>query len=261
MQTLISIDNVFNFVPRPIREEVNDDTQIKSWALQALRMVETPAKYIKEIWFHEVSNHSAPLPEGLHKIYKASFSQREPIEGFCRCQGTTEPLEILQKDCVSLYHTLYLQGSEIISSWQPLAYKGHKLSDKYVCKVDWGGCKGHYSLTSNLSHIRVSHESGFVAIEYLAEAKDEEGNFLVPDLPQLWLGMSHYIQAQHYNERAAMAEQNANNLYMQHLNLSRHQLQEARSILKMQHIDIAAHRALIKIPSRFSKINLKTQGR
>ena len=256
MQNFLPLANVFNYVPKAIREEVNDDTQIESWGLQALRMIESPVRYVKEIYFSEVVNHTAALPDGLHKIYKASFSYNEPIDGFCRCQGTEEPSEVLERDCVTLYHTLYLQGSQLSQAWAPLAYKGHNLSSQYVCKVNWGGCKGYYSLTSNLSHIRTSFETGFIAIEYLTEAKDEEGKFLAPDLPQLWLGMSHYIQAQYYNDRAAMAEQHANSLYMQHLNLARNQLNEARSIFKMQHIDIAEHRALIKMPSRFSKIYL-----
>jgi len=253
MQNLLSIENIFNYLPRVIREEVNDDTQILSWALQGLRTIESPARYIKEIWFTKVNNHTAPLPKGLHKIYKVSFSTVEPIDGFCRCQGSDDPDMSIEKDCVSIFHTLYLNSYRHTHGWQTLAYKGFSLSSQYVCKVSWGACKGYYSLTSNLSHIRTSFESGFLAVEYLAEAKDEEGNFLAPDITQLWLGLSHYIQAQYYNDRAAMAEQNANNLYMQHLNLARNQMQEARSILALKHIDISEHRALIKMPSRFSK--------
>lgn len=258
---LTAIDNVFNYLPNTLRRELSDDDQIKSWALQALRMVNHSDKYVKDVSFHDISNHKVTLPDDVYKIYKVNYAVTEPTDmqilSLCQCEAQTDStLFSLEQDCLPIYHRLFLQSDYYLNGFKPMAYKKTRLTDNYVCNVNWGGCHGFYSLDSTGTYLTTSEQSGFVAIEYFAEAKDTKGNFLVPDYPQLWLGLAAYIKAKFYEERSILAEQNSNSLYQQYLLESRTWLNEMRGIFKLQGINTALHRELIYGPARILKAHL-----
>jgi len=137
-----------------------------------------------------------------------------------------------------------------------MAYKKATLSDYYVCNVQWGGCYGSWSINTTGTHLTLSEQSGFVAIEYFAEPKDDSGNFLVPDYPQLWLGLAAYIKAKFYEDRSILAEQNSYQLYQSNLLEARSYLNEMRGIFKLKGINTALHRELIYGKNRMLKAHL-----
>lgn len=258
---LVPLDNVFNYLPKTLRRELSDDNQIRSWALQALRTVEHNQRYVKDISFHDIENHRANLPEDVYKIYKVSYATAQPtdleISSLCACEAQTDSANYsLEADCIPIYHQLFLNSDYYQAVFKPMAYKGSRLTDNYVCNVAWGGCHGFYSLNSLGTVMTFSEEEGFVAIEYLAEPKDDDGKFLVPDLPQLWSGLSAWIKAKFYEDRSVMAEQNSYQLYQSNLSEARNWLNEARGIFKLNGIDASAHRQLIYGPARILKAHL-----
>lgn len=258
---LINIENVFNYVPTNLRRELSDDDQIKSWALQALRTVNHSQKYVKDISFHDIENHSITLPDDVYKIYKVSYAASEPtnlqILSLCQCEAQTDSANFsLSTDCLPIYHELFLKSDYYQSGFRPMAYKKSRLTDNYVCNVQWGGCYGFYSLNATGTHMTFSEQSGFVAIEYFAEPKDTSGSFLVPDYPQLWLGLAAYVKAKFYEDRSILAEQNSYQLYQSNLLEARSYLNEMRGIFKLQGIDTSLHREIIYGKSRILRAHL-----
>lgn len=261
MIKLIPLDNVFNYLPKTLRRELSDDDQIRSWALQALRTVNHGQRYIKDISFHDIENHRANLPDDVYKIYKVSYATSQPtdlqIDSLCRCTAQTDSANYsLEDDCVPIYHQLFLNSDYYQSGFKPMAYKKTRLADNYVCNVQWGGCHGFYSLDSTGTVMTFSEATGFVAIEYFAEPKNDKGDFLVPDLPQLWSGLAAWIKAKFYEERSIQAEQNSYQLYQSNLLEARQWLNEARGIFKLQGIDTVLHRQMIYGQSRILKAHL-----
>lgn len=258
---LVNIDKVFNYIPNTMREQLSDDSQIKSWALQALRTVEHSERYVKDVWFADVINHKVELPEDLHKIYKFSYAAQEPtdleIDSLCACKAQTDSANyILETNCLPVYHNLFLNSAYYKNTFSPMAYKKTRLTDYYVCNVQWGGCYGHYSLDSAGKVATVSEKSGFVAIEYFAEAKDEEGHFIVPDLEQLWQGMAAWAKAKFFEENIFHSEQGSDQRRGQFMIEARQWLNEARGILKLRNIDTSLHRAMVHGSSRILKAHL-----
>lgn len=258
---LIRLDNVFNYLPKTVRRELNDDDQILSWALQALRTVNHTNKLVKSVSFHDIVNHKITLPVDLKKVYKVSYATEEPddltISTLCSCEAQTDSSTFtIDKDCRPLYHRLFLTSDYYLKCFTPMQYKKVRLTDQYVCNVNWGGCYGFYSLNTTGTMMTFSEKSGFVVIEYFAEPKDDYGNFLVPDLVSLWNGLADYITAKFYQDRAVQKEQNANQLYQQYLLSSRNWLNDARGYFKLNSIDLAMHRHLIYSDSRIMKAHL-----
>lgn len=261
---LIPLDNVFNYLPTNLRREMNDDLQIKSWALQALRTVNHSQKYVKDISFNDILNHKVTLPDDLHQIYKVSYANESPTDleilSLCQCEAQTDSANYsLETDCIPIYHNLFLNSTYYTSGFKTLAFKKNRLTDNYVCNVNWGGCDGFYSLDTTGTYMTTSYQTGFVAIEYFAEPKSEDGDFLVPDLPQLWSGLAAWIKAKFYENRSILAEQNAYQLYKANLAEAGQWLTEARGIFKLQGIDTALHRDLIYSTSRIMKAHLLTR--
>lgn len=254
---MIQLDSVFNYIPKKVREDLSDDDQIRSWALQVFKMLRIPnARYIKDVLFDEVVNHKVKLPHNLKQIYKVSFAKNPPTDeqfnDFCRCD---ESDTIADKDCTTVYHHLFLNSDYYLSQYKPMQYKGIRLTDNYICNVEWGGCNGFYSIDSTGQYLTVSEPNGYIVIEYYAELQDDNGNFLIPDMEELKLAMSHYVVAQYYRDRVTNAEQNSNQLYMQNLQQAKTWLMDARAQLIGSNINIPLHRELINYDSRITKVH------
>lgn len=257
----VPLDNLFNYLPRTLRRELSDDNQIRSWALQALRTVEHSQRYVKDITFHDIINHRINLPDDLHKVYKVSYASEEPsdmdLENLCECTAQTDSTNYsLEDDCVPIYHHMFLNSDYYRNTFKPMAYKKTSLADNYVCNVNWGGCHGFYSLNSTGTVMTFSEEDGYVAIEYFAEPKDGDGNFLVPDVPALWEGLSAWVKAKFYEERTIMSEQNSDQRRLQSMSEARTFLNDVRGQFKLGGIDTALHRQMIYGKSRILKAHL-----
>jgi hypothetical protein len=260
---LVKIDNVFNYIPDQIRNEMNDDAQIKSWVLQCLRTIHHQQRFIRDISFHEIENHKVYLPEDLHSIWKVSYAVRRPTEleteRLCECEAQTDAANFdLDPDCVSIYHELFITSDYYRNGFKPMAYKGKKLTDNYVCNVNWGGCHGFYSLNSTATIMNVSEASGFVAIEYNVEPKDTHGDFLVPDLPQLWEALSKHVIAKYY-EIKSLRNPNLYSMKVQYTQESKILLNEVRGIFKLSNINTSIHRQLVHGKARILRAHLLTR--
>lgn len=254
---MIQLDAIFNYIPKTVREELADDDQIRSWALQVLKMINIPdARYEKAIHFDTIENHKVKLPEDLKKIYKVSFASQPPTDKefneFCRC-GEENGVQV-DKDCTTIYHHLFLNSTYYQSQYSPVAYKGIRLNSDYVCKVNWSGCYGFYSTDGN--YLTMSEPHGYVAVEYFAELK-ESGNYLIPDIEELKLAMSHWVEAQYYRDRLSRAEANMGSMYQSNLMQAKNYFLNARAILLARGINVPLHRELIYGESRIKKIHTK----
>lgn len=77
---MIKIDNVLNYIPKTIVEELGDDDQLKAWAAQGYKLLKIPGtQNVKDSDIFEVANHKVQLPiEAIRltgaKIYREPFT-------------------------------------------------------------------------------------------------------------------------------------------------------------------------------------------
>lgn len=254
------IDNIFNFLPKELREDLGDDAQIKSWVLQALKDISHQDRFIRDISFHEIDNHNVTLPEDLHSIWKVSYATRQPTEletsRLCECEAqTADSIFTLDPECVTIYHELFLRSEYYNTAFRPLKYKGKKLTSNYVCNVNWSGCHGFYSLNSTASILTTSFQTGFLAIEYNTELKDTTGNYLIPDLYQLWEGLANHVLSKYWLSKSIRSPQ-LRTLADEYAAKSRTFLTEARGIFKLHNINTTVHRQMIHGKNRLLRAHL-----
>ncbi len=103
----------------------------------------------------------------------------------------------------------FVESSFYQSCWDTVSFIPN-VSSKYLCEDDV--CNASYTLNGNTATF--SFESGIIAIEYYTSLKDDEGNYLLPDTPEvLWQYLAKFVEEQHWWERAQMGEQGAAQMY------------------------------------------------
>lgn len=260
----IPITSIFNFISKQVRAQEQDDEQLLSWAYQRYRTSQNALRWIKDMTFLEVENYQAKLPSTVQRIWRVLHCvdklNIEELED-CECEpreGTSDPTATIDQSAGLVYHTLFLNSQAYRDKFMPMAYAGTPLSKKFICNVHTGQCNGAatYSLSSDFCSIRTSFEQGVIALEFLATPLDEEGLPLIPEQPtELWQGMAHYAEAQHWRNRAAMKEESAFGMFQSNLQMANQYMREANAFLtgRLLRQDIA--RAQIYGPARVLRVH------
>lgn len=280
------LDHVFNFIPKSIREAEGDDDQIRSWALQYLRTIESSKMKVYGFAILTIEDHKTCLPVGLKKISSIKLLSREPtaneVDSIKQC--ATQSIENVEQDCETgtciaysdycmIAHQLWL-NSPYKDLWADMQFVG-TTNDSYftsscynrIRKTCDGACPLGFSINTD-GCLLTEAKDGFICIEYSAEPKDDNGNFLVPEKPiHIWQAISQYAIAQHWLNRTGYKEQNAFQMYQNHLQIARNYMREAKSIMRMSGMSYSNHYALtfgevaiLKIPSVFSFKTTDTMG-
>jgi len=144
----------------------------------------------------------------------------------------------------------FVESSYYTSCWDTVTYIPN-VSSKYLCEEDECG----YSYTIKGEVASFSFESGIIAIEYYTSMKDDEGNFLIPDTPELlWQYLAKYVEERHWYERASMGEAGAVQMY-NNIKVERAALYEStKNKIILANIDIVAHNDLIYGRQRIIKL-------
>ena len=241
----IKIENIFNYLPDYVRDNMQDDDQILSFTLQGFKKLNFPTvKYIRKIIFLEVNDHNAVFPKDLKKIAKIKCYLGDCPENIinsffsnCECKEegieeiTTNPREA--KEC-TIYHDLFLRSDFYNNFWVPVIYK-ENFDNTYYCndKVDMRECSHTYSVTTDMELGRFSFKEGLIALEYYTDIKDGEGTFLLPKEPiMIWEYLSSYVKTRYWENRAGSKDQGAMSMYLNSKKESQIYLTELRSKLK-----------------------------
>ena len=263
------INNVMNFIPKALREMQADDDQWLSWALQALRTVNTHELVAQEFAILEVVDHKALLPKGLKRITSikmggvnisdaeyASIAQCMSTEPRDTTTGTSlenvmdeerheaeSNVQYFNESC-GINVQLFMASGYYNQSMKPLQYKGIATTNPYLSKACLNACMTSSDCYTGFSIspegcIFTDVPEGIICINYESEVKDDDGNFLIPNEPTaLWNGMAHYAMAQYWLNKMSNKEQSALQFYRTHQQISSSFMREAKGIFRMKNINI-----------------------
>ena len=215
------IEKVFTFLPKNLIEEENDNIQLISWALQALRMLEIVQRYERKICVLEIKNHKVKLPLGFYKLNsvthqldhceedlnKLIYETKEKFD--CECENTTEGICKLP-----ISYSLFLSSEYYKNNYQPLKYQGIVTDFLSNCFTNYP-CQNTFSITTD-GYIYTNLKEGFLCIDYQTEITNGEG-FLVPDDIDLFRYLAKYIKYFHFENRSINHEETTYNKFINYL--------------------------------------------
>lgn len=243
MERFVKIDNIFNYIPSPIRKMQADDDQLKSWAMQGLDKLNLYPRYIKDIVFIDVQNHNAVLPDGFKRMISVKVFNPE-------VELTEEEDDLVD----TIHYEAFVNSDFYRLSWTTVKHVGY-LDKDYLRCIENGSCSHAYSTKPGSNILTFSFLEGPIAIEYEKNMTDDEDNFLVPEEPiVLWEYLSSYVQMRHWSDRLAMSEQGALQMYRMKQQETAAYLESARGAINRKNVKPNIHRELIYGESRMLKI-------
>lgn len=124
-------------------------------------------------------------------------------------------------------------------------------------------CSETFSIDPTISVFKTSIKDGWVCINYEAELKDNDGDFLIPKHSKLIEGLASYAEARHWQNRSAMHEQAAESRFERRLFRAEQLLRSAKGSLLLREInpntinqitgDTAWNARILRLPIRFNR--------
>jgi len=232
-----SLDAVINYIPESIRRDI-DLLKVKFYANQAYRRFDLPFQKKIEYAVLEVSNHKAILPDGLKRIVEIRYNPFYP---------DSNVLTVL-KDYAD-YRLIVSQevffGSSFYSVSRPMKYLGQNriamIDEAMYCNT----CEVGFSINSEMNCLTIDVADGSIIIGYWTDVVDEEGQTLIPDHPDLLLGLSYWVQAQYWLDKSYMHTDNSFNFYREASRLAEVHLNAFRNKRLFASMNVKKHNAFV----------------
>lgn len=204
----VPIDNIFNYLPRPVRTSMNDDDLIMGWALNAYTKENRKhTQYVRQIYFANIGSHKISIPSDYKDIHKISVLEESNISGLIdlfNCAECEEDRQENRENPCPITHRYFLNSSYYSSNAWKAMTKVAMLSDDFFCRVPSVSCKPLYFIKDG--EIFTSSSSGIVALDYYAYLKNSEGKFILPEEPaEMWQYLASAVERQYLQERAYAA--------------------------------------------------------
>lgn len=228
-----SLDAVVNYLPDAVRKDL-DLLKIKFHANQAYRRFDLP--FQKEIQYAviDVVNHKAILPSGLVRIVEMRYNPFYP---------DSDVLTVL-KD-YSDYRLIVSQevffGSTYYSNSRPMRYLGQNRSAMIDENMYCNTCDVGFSVNSELNCLTVDVADGSIIVGYWTNVYNDNDELVIPDHPDLLLGLAYWIQCQYWLNKAASHTENAMNLYRETSRLAEVHLNNFRSKRLFASLNVKKH--------------------
>lgn len=201
----LPIENIFNYLPAIIREKMSDDDLILSWAFQAYRSIHQESiQYQRNIQFIEIANHSGYIPDDYIKTHKVSVLQEPDLASVVKlfnCEDCEEEKVENRENPCPITHRYFLNSDFYQGNSWHVAKEVKVMKDDFFCKVQSQSCAPLYHIRNN--SIYTSFKEGMVALDYYSFLLDEDGRFLLPEMPiVMWEYLSKHIERRYLDERA-----------------------------------------------------------
>ena len=228
-----ALDTVLLYVPESIRRDI-DALKIKFYANMAYRRFNLPFQSKLEYATIDVVNHKAILPDGVKRIVDIRYNPYSP---------EADTLTILRD--FGDYRLIVAQeiffGSTYYTESRPLRYLGQNRSALIDNTMYCNNCEIGFSINPELNCLTIDVADGSIIIGYLTDIEDN----LVPDHPDLLLGLANWVQSQYWLEKMSTHTDNAMALYREHLRLAEVHLNTFRAKRLFASVDVNRHNGFI----------------
>lgn len=266
MITYTPLAAALRYIPKPLYS-YSTEADFLSWMLDGYRELNLNSRYEGKVQIFEIHDNKIVLPQEIKEINMVTHMFKQPISAdinsltdcLCNPDLASSPEDTNAVCSYSLSYKLFLDSSYYNNNYTPLRYVGN--SSSILCKNCPNKntpCQQTFTVDSN----RVLHTSlceGFLCIDYDTEVTDEDGNILIPDIQALRQYLSYFAQARHWEERAAIKEQSAPQMFQDYLAKAEIYLRKVRGIDGLRRLDANSisgmqwdgYQKLIKIPEQY----------
>lgn len=198
----VELDNVFNYIPQPIRIMFADDDQLLSFAFQAWKSLhDTRTATVKNFEILDVVNHKVTMPDAKRIVsvrrYVDTFATADCIDEIC------DAIELPNNDSFaspcSVNMKYFLESEFYRNAWVPVI-RTRNLTADYLCDADNVSCSDLYSMRPGSKVATFSFLEGSVAVVYETLARDDSNNLMLPVEPEvLWMYLGAYVKWKYWD--------------------------------------------------------------
>lgn len=218
-----SIAKIFNFLPKNLSE---DDAYVIEYASQAMDMLNIHEVYDKKVCLIYVTDHQAYLPKDLKFIQALTYMHSQPtqteaddvitsysktVEDLGDTIMTTKSSMTTEPDpgIWNQSHILRIQHQGVLNNYQLWSesnlfnnnFSLLRLVNKSVnINMHCNDCPNlhcdsqDYYQVNMQGQIITSIKEGYLCLFYLAKQKNERGEFLIPDDPDVLTALAAYVK-------------------------------------------------------------------
>lgn len=217
----ISIKSAFQYLPRTIKEWDITSVEIEQYFIDAIKIIGIPTAYERKGCLLPINNHRVLIPKDLKKIDIVAISEKvmpnSDVETITRSYSTdktiqdgrkvttnTEVITERAKEYPNQEQVDRIQHQGVINNYrlweESTQFRNRLLLARLTSSTTVGhtpGCPNincESKITYGLApgYITTSVDNGTIYIGYYALAKDECGDYLVPEIPALLEAMAKY---------------------------------------------------------------------
>ena len=222
MYKYISIKAVMNYLPDGLMEEWSEADIVKT-AMQGYKsnVQNSFIRYNLLFCVSKIVDHVANLPLGLKGILDISYSRYKmnPVE---EGESTNDPSVYLRTDyngrTTSIFQAMVF--NDVRKYTQAMRYTGQnsELVHNGCLNLLCNDCL-NWSIDKSLETVTADAKDGYLYILYKAVPMDGE-EFLLPDDPNLLQALAYYVEAKHWQSRSFRKEENANNMFVERMQMA-----------------------------------------
>ena len=197
---------------RTVLDDLQDSLDSQYWnemavlenAAKAMEKLAVKTQVENKIFFTKVTNHKAVLPQGIYQLNMIAYKVNNTLD-------ETDIEEIKRE--VGINNDNYYEGfttsSYFRNNYWPMRYNTSEFGHQYMCE----DCKnidtpGEHSFTIEPNGcITTSLQNGYICISYLRYPVNEEGDFLIPNNPDVIEAIKSYCLMRIFEKRFNMKEE------------------------------------------------------
>ena len=218
-----------NAVLQPVYAVLRNDTIINSddileFAAHALEDIRVYKMCQKSLCFLRVDNYKTKLPLALYGVEAVYYVVDIDCtsEAYNMILSTTTACTSSEAQCTVTSNnlsTVYTELGKNTSIWKPLRYNtdGRNLSLFQSNCVNLAvHCEYSFSFDLQAHSILTTFQKGYLAVVYFRAPMNDEGDFLIPDSPEVIEAIRLYCMKKIWEARMNMREDGAGQIYKEY---------------------------------------------
>lgn len=220
MTEYVKLNKVLPLISKAVRAE-DSNLNLLSYALDGYNLLDSPSNTVETVKMFEVKDHKLELCNDIKTINLATYMYKNPNAS--ECDSLTDCINITSGEsqeefnltdstnpCAGNYaisHKLFLNSSYYNNNFYPLKYIG---TSSYVCSECLSrfchDCNATFSVDEN-KVLWTSFSDGYICLWYDSVPKDEDGDFLIVNYPNVLRFLAYWAEYQHWRNRAFSKEE------------------------------------------------------
>jgi hypothetical protein len=268
MTNYIPLQHALRQIPKSLFKEA-EEVDFLSDMLNALKELPSISRTESKISIFEIIDGKVSLPKELKYINLVSYLSSNPdqnsLNSLLSCIENPEAEETWYNNTESICryainYKMFLDSAYYNNNFAPLKYVGNSTD---IVKKDSPNRFLHSGInTYTVDKSKCLHSSitdGFLAIDYDIDLRNENGDFLIPDYPEVVQYLAKYAIMKHWEDRQNSKEEQANALYQKYQQETEIYFRKAKGEILLRNADLNtianvvnnSYSNLIKIPEKF----------